>query len=234
VAVALVGVYRAGYGHYARDISRPALGSGWTVAWWALNAVADELADVTVGVGTGGKFDLLNEVVSSLEGGFDWLVVSDDDLVFTRGDLVKLWRRCAQAGLDLAQPGREDTRISHDITKARPYSRARRTSFVEVGPLFVVGPRWRDRVVPFPPGMGMGWGLELDWFELAEEGCVLGVVDSVRMRHEGDRSYDIRAEVERMDQRFAARGVESWAEIQVTLDTWRPWQRSPKWDRKSA
>ena len=32
---------------------------------------------------------------------------------------------------------------------------------MEIGPLFVVGPRWRDRILPFPEERGMGWGLEL-------------------------------------------------------------------------
>lgn len=232
-AVALVGVYRARNEHYVRHLSRPALKSGWTVAWWALDRVADELTDITVGVGAGTKFDLLNEILRRLDGSFEWLVVSDDDLVFTRGDVAALQRRCSRAGLDLAQPGRADPGVSHPITAARRLSRARRTSFVEIGPLFVVGPRWRDRILPFPPGWGMGWGLELDWFRLAEEGCVLGIVDSLPVRHEGmaGEDYDAEGEYERLLQLFEARGV-SWADVQLTLGTWRPWQPWPPWASK--
>jgi hypothetical protein len=234
VTVALVGVYRARNARYVREVSRPALERGWTVAWWALDGLADELADVTVGTGAGAKFDLLNEILRTLDGSFDWLVVSDDDLVFTRGDVVSLQRCCERAGLDLAQPGRADAAVSHGITAARRLSRARRTSFVEIGPLFVVGPRWRDRIVPFPPGSGMGWGLELDWFGLAEEGCVLGIVDSLPVRHEGTagEDYDAPAEFARLQQLFAARGVGTWADVQRTLDTWRPWQPWPRWASK--
>ena len=235
-AVALVGVYRARNEHYVRDLARPALEKGWTVAWWALDRVADELADITVGVGAGTKFDLLNEILGTLDGSFDWLVVSDDDLVFTRGDVVKLRRRCERAGLDLAQPGRADADVSHPITAARRLSRARRTSFVEIGPLFLVGPGWRDRILPFPPGWGMGWGLELDWSELAEEGCVLGIVDSMPVRHEGKagEAYDAEGEYERLLQLLDARGVASWAEVQLTFETWRPWTRRPPWLSRAA
>ena len=232
-AVALVGVYRARNEHYVRDLARPALEQGWTVAWWALDRVADELADITVGVGAGTKFDLLNEVLGTLGGSYEWLVVSDDDVTFARGDVVALRRRCERAGLDLAQPGRADSGVSHPITAARRLSRARRTSFVEIGPLFVVGPRWRDRILPFPAGVGMGWGLELDWFGLAEEGCVLGIVDSMPVRHEGTagEDYDAEGEYERLLQLFAARGM-SWSDVQLTLDTWRPWQPWPPWASK--
>ena len=45
-----------------RRLLEPALAHGWVAAWWAHDEVADELADVTVGVGPGAKLPLLNEV----------------------------------------------------------------------------------------------------------------------------------------------------------------------------
>ena len=46
----------------------------------------------------------------------------------------------------------------------------------------------------------MGWGLELEWHELYREGCALGIVDAVRVRHEGERGegYDFRTEAHRV------------------------------------
>ena len=70
-----------------------------------------------------------------------WLVVADDDLVFTRGSLVSLLDVCRRAGFDLAQPARSDDNrmhefnVAHEITRARNLSRARLTTFVEIGPL---------------------------------------------------------------------------------------------------
>ena len=80
----------------------------------------------------------------------------------------------------------------------------------------------------------MGWGLELEWHELHRQGCALGIVDGVRVRHEGDRGedYDYRADAHRVHAELAARGFNGWPDVQLTLGTWRPWQRSPRWRTK--
>ena len=104
---------------------------------------------------------------------------------------------------------------------------------MEIGPLFVIGPRWRDRVLPFPEERGMGWGLELAWLDLFREGCELGIVDAVRVRHEGSRGeeYDDVDEIDRVHARLESLGYRGWSDVQVTLGTWRPWQRAPSWGR---
>jgi hypothetical protein len=228
--VSLVGVYRARHAHFVQRLCEPALERGWQIAWWALDDVVDELAAHTVGDGPGAKFPLLNHLLSHLDTKTPWLVVSDDDLTFERRDVVALQRLCARAGFDLAQPARVDETVSHPITSACARSVARRTSFVEIGPLFVVGPGWRDRIVPFPKEHEMGWGLELDWFELEREGCTLGIVDAVPIRHETPhvRGYDAGPEFERLHREFARRGL-TWDDVQLTYETWRPWRFRPPW-----
>ena len=227
----MIGVYRARNAHLAWEVCKPAVARGWRLAWWALDAVAGELAPFTVGSGTGARLPLLNRILESLDERPEWLVVSDDDLAFERGDVVRLQEICATAGFDLAQPARSDSPVDHEITAARRLSVARRTSFVEIGPLFVVGPGWRDRILPFPAERGMGWGLELEWFELARQGCKLGIVDSTRVRHVGARGadYDLADEIARVNEELVARGFGSWQEVQQTLETWRPWERRPRW-----
>jgi hypothetical protein len=231
VATALVGVYRARNAHFVTELCEPALARGWTVAWWALDETVDDLAPFTVGSGPGAKFDLLNRVVSSLDEDTEWLVVSDDDLIFERGDVVDLQRMCRRAGFDLAQPARSEAVVDHEITARRDLSVARRTSFVEIGPIFVVGPGWRDRIVPFPEGRGMGWGLELEWYELLRAGCVLGIIDSMSVRHTGARGvdYDMEDEFVRLRAEFGARGLDTWSDVQLTFEIWRPWMRRPPW-----
>ena len=211
-SAALVGVYRARNAERVRALVDPALARGWQVAWWALDDVVDDLEPLTVGSGAGPRLALLNRVLE-------------------RGDVTRLVSLAGRAGLDLAQPARSDAGVDHGITAARRLSRARRTSFVEIGPLFVVGPRWRDRVIPFPEERGMGWGLELDWLQLFREGCELGIVDAVRVRHEGERGeeYDDVREIDRVHAELEALGYRGWSDVQVTLGTWRPWQRSPGW-----
>lgn len=234
--VSLVGVYRARNADRVRRLLEPALAHGWVAAWWALDEVADELADVTVGAGPGVKLPLLNETLRRSGGRSGWLVVSDDDLTFARGDVARLVDLCGRARLDLAQPARADRPVDHGITAARSWSVARRTSFVEIGPLFVVGPAWRDRIVPFPEERGMGWGLELEWLDLFREGCALGIVDAVRVRHEDARGldYDDDREIDRVHAELEARGFAGWGEVQETLATWRPWRRAPRWGEVGA
>lgn len=232
----LVGIYRARNADRVRSLVAPALAVGWSVAWWALDEVVEDLADVTVGSGPGAKLPLLNEILRRIGSTQGWLVASDDDVVFTRGDVVALVALCQRAGLDLAQPARSDTAPDHSITVARRRSRARRTSFVEIGPMFVVGPGWRSRIVPFPEERGMGYGLELEWLDLHRAGCALGIVDAVRLRHEGLRGedYDDAHEIDRVHEELASRGFQGWAAVQKTIGTWRPWQRTPPWTSKAG
>jgi hypothetical protein len=226
-----VGIYRARNAAVVEDLGAVALEHGWRVAWWALDEVVDDLRDVTVGHGPGGKLRLVNEILRRVGPVAGWLVVTDDDVVYDRGDVVELVSLCRRADFDLAQPARSDVKGGHEITFARRLSVARRTSFVEIGPVFAVGPRWRDRIVPFPEHREMGWGLELDWLQLFREGCRLGIVDAVRVHHEEapGRNYDHETLLSRMEEELATHGAAGWPELQETLETWRPWRTSPPW-----
>lgn len=232
VEALLVGVYRADNAAHVSKLIHPALEHGWRTAWWALDRVAPDLRDVTVGKGDGEKLPLLNALLQRVGMSARWTVVSDDDVRFRRGDVVRFVAVCERAALDLAQPARaRGTQRSHDITTAIRLVRARRTTFVESGPLFAVGPRWRDRVLPFPTERGMGWGLELDWFDFAERGCALGVVDACVVEHVGrvGEDYDTTEIHQRLRAELAERGAEDWSPFQHTLAAWRPWQRHPPW-----
>ena len=112
----------------------------------------------------------------------------------------------ARAGLGLAQPAHAaGSEVSHGITRAQPRSRARLTTFVESGPCVAIAPAWTDRVLPLPRERGMGWGLELDWIDLAAEGCRLGIVDAVQVIHLGKvgGTYDDTASGARMRDELA-------------------------------
>jgi hypothetical protein len=236
---ALIGIYRTRNAHHVHAVIESARAAGWETALWALDEAHDQLADVTVGVGHGAKLQLLNQVVSRAGIGKGWVVVSDDDVSFTRGDVVELVALCGRADLDLAQPARSDDNsryefnVAHPITLARRLSRARRTTFVEVGPVFVVGPRWWDRLIPLPEERGMGWAVSLDWYGLHERGCRLGIVDAVHVVHHGEpgADYDFEAQVTRIHGELEDRGLAGWSAVQRTLEFWRPWQRFPPWSR---
>jgi hypothetical protein len=233
----LVGIYRHRNARLVCALVDSALAEGWRTAWWALDETDDGLAPHTVGHGAGAKFTLLNEIVAraGLEDG--WLVVADDDLVFRRGSAGELVSLCDAAGLALAQPAHVATSaVSHEITLSRALSIARRTNFVEIGPVFVVAPSWRAEIVPFPETAGMGWRLGLEWADLAERGCRLGIVDVVTVSHLGavGGDYDIAHEQKLLKAELGARGIDRWRDTHRTLETWRPWQRRPPWAARAV
>jgi hypothetical protein len=227
----LVGVYRARNAARVRVLVDAVRSAGWGSAWWALDDVAPSLADGTVGRGAGTKFALLNGILEGTPSD-TWLVVTDDDLEFVHGSPVELVAACEAAGFGLAQPAHvASSKASHEVTLARALAIARLTNFVEIGPAFAVAPEWRCAIVPFTELDGMGWGLELEWAELVERGCRLGIVDSVALRHTGavGAEYDVERESELLADRLRARGIDHWPSSQRTLATWRPWQRTPPW-----
>lgn len=230
----LVGVYRRACVCHVLRLLEPALEHGWRSAWWALDGVHPLLDEITVGEGPGEKLPLVNETLSRSGFAARWTVVSDDDVHFRRGDVVRFVQLCERASFDIAQPARaRGSNRSHDITTAIRLVRARRTTFVESGPLFAVGPRWRDRVLPLPNERGMGWGVELDWFDIVDAGCRLGIVDATVIEHLGNVGvdYDTGEIHSRLRAELAARGAEDWAPFQRTLAAWRSWQPRPPWRR---
>jgi hypothetical protein len=231
-SVTVVGVYRARNAELVQALVGPVRDGGATVGWWALDDVVPTLASETVGEGPGLRLPLLNAVLERRPGDPDgWLVVCDDDVRFDRGDIAQLVSIAARAELDLAQPARSERELDHEITRRWRLSTARLTSFVEIGPLFVVGPGWRHRIVPFPAERGMGWGLELDWLDLQREGCRLGIVDAVSVSHVGARGaeYDFDRHHAEVHAELARRGIGHWRDFQETFACWRPWQRSAPW-----
>jgi hypothetical protein len=232
----IVGVYRRRNVEHVLRLLEPALGTGWRTAWWALDGTSPQLAAVTVGEGPGEKLPLLTRILERLEP-TDWTVLSDDDLEFRRGSVVEFVRICEQLGFDLAQPARErGTQHAHRITKRAHLSRARLTSFVQDGPMYAVGPSWRDRLLPPPTERGMGWGVEIDWFKLHKQGCRLGIVDAFPIEHVGSPTvdYDYTEMNKRMKAELVALGHPRWAGMQETLAVWRPWQRRPSWVKRSG
>jgi hypothetical protein len=164
-------------------------------------------------------------------------VLSDDDLELQHGNVVEFIELCQQLGFDLAGPAREyGTHFAHPITRRARFSKARLTTFVECGPMVAVGPEWRDRVLPLPEARGMGWGLEIDWFDLYQEGCRLGIVDMLPVEHVGEpvADYDYRDMNRRMKEELVARGNPKWAGMRETLSVWRPWQKRAPWVRSST
>jgi hypothetical protein len=144
-----------------------------------------------------------------------------------------------RAGLGLAMPAHVAySHYSHRLTRRRRSSAVRLTTYVEIGPILAVSPGWRPRVMPFPTGVGLGWGAELAWMPLRFEGCRLGIVDATPVLHtvRPGRHYDQRSEMARTVEALRRAGMpdvgsprQQMDSIQRVLATWPRWRAGPTW-----
>ena len=116
--------------------------------------------------------------------GADWLLLVDDDVVLPRGFLDLFLLAAERAGLRLAQPAHAfASHAAWPVTRRRPGLIARRTRFVEIGPVTALHADAFGALLPFP-ALRMGWGLDASWSAQAERaGLPLGIVDVTPVRH---------------------------------------------------
>jgi Glycosyltransferase like family 2 len=197
---------------------------------FALGATADPdpaLAGDTVLSGlTGGKFENLNRLLAAAPAADrDWLIVADDDVELAPRFLDRCLALCERLALDVAQPAQ--TQRSHAawrVTRRRPLSLARRTDYVEIGPVTLFSRRAAEELTPFPE-LRFGWGLDNHWAAVARErGWRLGIVDALPVRHESQRvatTYSHADAVEEGRRFLAGRPYVHTPEAQRTLATYR-------------
>ena len=114
--------------------------------------------------------------------GADWLLIVDDDVVLPRGFLDRFVAAAEAFGLELAQPAHAfASHAAWDVTRRRPGVLARRTRFVEIGPVTALSARAAAELLPFPD-LRMGWGLDGAWS--AARGRAR-LADRRRRRHAG-------------------------------------------------
>jgi GT2 family glycosyltransferase len=140
----------------------------------------------TARAGSRGKFENLNVLLADVDlATVDWLLVVDDDVALPRGFLDVLLHVAEGAGLRLAQPAhRLHSHAAWAVTRRRPGVAARRTTFVEIGPVTAFHRNTFATLLPFPEGLRMGWGLDVHWAALARDrGWPIGVVDATPVGH---------------------------------------------------
>jgi len=231
IPVGLLIVYRRRNASLVRRALATARRNQWHVRLWALDQPDAALAEHTVGSGPGSRLELLNRLHESLPPGIVTCVLADDDVLFVSGGLDRLVTVAGLSGFALAQPAHVvDSNYSHGLTRFEPFSIARRTTFVEVGPVVVVGESGASRVFPLPVEYGMGWGLDVEW-SFALEDAVLGIVDAALVRHITPVAgqYSGTEEWRRVEAALHRHGVSSLLEIQQTIATWRVGRRRPPW-----
>jgi len=176
--------------------------------------------------GQRGKFENLNAMLEQhpVEDR-DWLLVIDDDVTLPRGFLDNLLYLADRFALDLAQPAhRLASHAAWHVTRRRPGSVARQTSFVEIGPVTAFARSTFDTLLPFP-ALRMGWGLDLHWAALARQhGWRCGVLDAVAVGHRAAPAadaYSRDAAVGEARAFLAERPYVTAADAQRTLTAYR-------------
>jgi hypothetical protein len=196
-----------------------------TVALWALDGTASSLSHATVGEGPGTRLALLNHL-ARLVTPCDDLIVADDDVLLQGGVLERARLTALRYHFDAAQPAQSLwSHGSWHFVRQRIGIRARRTSFIEAGPLVILNRNAQIALLPFPENIDMGWGIEVGWSNAEREGKLsLGIIDSAPMLHLGT----VAGEYGRQEADSYARGELrrhgfTWfADIQSVRETFGP------------
>lgn len=170
------------------------------------------------------KMRLINELLAGarLES-YDYVFVTDDDVVVPLGFLDAFIASQERCDFALAQPARTaNSWIDHDIVRQVPGLLARRTRFVEIGPMFSVRADLAPFLLPFDERSPMGWGLDFVWPAIVERhGFRMGIIDAVPMDHSLRRpksGYKQKNEHEAMGALLAQVEHVVQQDAQVTLE----------------
>jgi hypothetical protein len=213
-SVLVVGIYLCDRENNAVEISRELAGSeDWRVEqrWVALGRgeVPEPLAGVTASAKRArtGKFTLLNRLLGEVDvGRHDFVFVCDDDISLPEGFVDRYLELVSRHDLALAQPARtHESYIENWLVEQLDGLAARRTRFVEIGPLFSMRRDVVRLLTPFSDASPMGWGYDLVWPVLIEQaGLRMGIVDATPVAH------SLRKTVSLYDSRDAAFGMKKF------------------------
>ena len=191
--VLVVGVYLASREHSAEHLARAfaQVHAGIDVVqrWVAIGAASTsaELGSVTVlqVASPAPKFVLVNRVLADIDiGGFDYVLVVDDDIHLPRHFLPSFLAYQDAFDFALAQPARAwHSHFDHAIAMRRPWLLARRTRFVECGPLVSFRRDAAALLLPFAHPQQL-WGLDFVWpVALERRSLKMGIIDAVAVDH---------------------------------------------------
>ena len=116
--------------------------------------------------------------------GFQWLLIIDDDVELPHDFLDVFISLAERHGFRLAQPAHAfASHAAWEVTRRRPGLTARRTRFVEIGPVTAIRADAFDAAAPVPrPPDGLGSRRALGGAGRAAR-WKLGVIDAVPIRH---------------------------------------------------
>ena len=191
--ILVLGVYLTDKENYAPSIQAELQKSrDWAVdqRWIALGKTvpATDLQTLTVWhqKKTVPKFVILNRLLADINlAAYEYLLVVDDDIVLPEGFVDDYLSLVKRYNLAIAQPARtHESYIDHPFVERLDGITARRTRFVEIGPLFSIHGSAFHALLPFEEESPMGWGYDFIWPLLAmDQGLHMGIVDGVAVTH---------------------------------------------------
>ncbi len=132
------------------------------------------------------KFVLLNKMLLKEDlDHYDFVIICDDDIALPDNFLESYLQLVARYDFALAQPARtHESYIDFHFVRQLSGLKARRTRYVEIGPLFSVRHDIYSLIFPFDESNYMGWGYDFVWPYLIEKmGLRMGIIDATPVDH---------------------------------------------------
>lgn len=170
------------------------------------------------------KFALLNRLMDGVNvADYDFILLCDDDIQLPESFLDRLLDRQTKYDFALAQPARtHDSYTDHQIVEMEDGLDARRTRFVEIGPVVSLRRDAAAMLLPFDEACGMGWGLDLIWPVLMEKsGLKMGIIDATPVAHAlrpAAKSYGLEEALAHMQAYLADKPHLTKEQAMVVLD----------------
>jgi hypothetical protein len=161
-----------------------------TQRWIALGGEprTKDVASVTVGtiLRERPKFQIVNDLLTKEKlNQYDYVILMDDDIVLPALFLDQFVALQERLEFAIAQPARtSNSYIDHPIVEQQRGVLARRTLFVEIGPVVSFHKSVYGLVFPFDLTSPMGWGYENVWaHRLKQARMKMGIIDVVPVDH---------------------------------------------------
>ena len=132
------------------------------------------------------KFILLNKILSAEKlYRYNYIILCDDDIHLGQDFLDNFLELQQRYDFALAQPARtHNSYIDHPFVEQFEGLKARRTRFIEIGPVVSIRKDAFPLLLPFDESSFMGWGYDFVWPYLIEKsGLRMGIIDATPIDH---------------------------------------------------
>ncbi|MDH4264505.1 MAG: DUF707 domain-containing protein [Deltaproteobacteria bacterium] len=153
------------------------------------------------------KFVLINKMLGEeVLHNYDFVIICDDDITLPSNFLDTYLDLVLKNDFALAQPARtHNSFIDWHFVEQLEGLKARRTYFVEIGPLLSMRRDIFSALLPFDESSSMGWGYDFVWPHVIEKmGLRMGIVDATPVEH------SMRRPVRNYNYEDARKGMEHY------------------------